>query len=129
VKRKSFLSIKASIVFVVFPLVVGCANIPSSEIQAPRAKNKIIAGPVLDEEVSTSLASVATLSKPEFASMPWGENVFLQAGAPYFSASGRNCREITLLDVEGNESLQLACEFRDGSWEPVRLVTQLLGTL
>jgi hypothetical protein len=128
VQQKSCLNIKAIIAFVAIPLVVGCVNMPSSKTQAPGAENKIITGPVLDGDISTFLASAAPFSISEFPSTPWGKNVLLRMGEPYFSASGRNCRKITVLDIEGNESLQLACEFRDGSWEPVRLVTQLLGT-
>jgi len=112
---------------VTIPFVVGCANLSASKVQLPEDANKVAMQPVMEKEISTFLASAAPLSTSGFASTPWGENVLVQVGESYFSASGRNCRKLTVLDNAGDEKLQLACEFRNGSWEPVRLVTQLLG--
>lgn len=128
IQRKSFLNYKMIIALVAIPLLVGCVNMSGSKIQSSGTEKKMMAGLVLNQEVSAFLASAAPLAASEFAATLWGENVLLQTGEPYFSASGRNCRKITVLDTGRNESLQLACEFGDGLWESVRLVTQLLGT-
>ena len=127
VQLKSFLSIKVPIAFLVIPLMVGCVNMSNSKTQSSSAE-KLVTASVLEDKISIFLTSAAPLSISEFASTPWGKDVLLQAGESYFSASGRNCRKLTVLDIGGNESLQLACEIRGGSWESVRLVTQLLGT-
>ena len=127
-QRKSSLDIKLTIAIMIAPFVVGCANVPTSNNQALDTESKIVSESVQEKRVSAFLASAAASDVAEFVSTPWGENVLVQAGELYFSASGRYCRKLTVLNNSGNESLQLACEIRPGSWEPVRLVTQLLDT-
>ncbi|WP_081434257.1 DVU3141 family protein [Thioalkalivibrio sulfidiphilus] len=54
---------------------------------------------------------------------PWGRDVTLVLHEPYHAASGRICRGITA-ESEGLHRPALACQRRDGSWEPVRLLHQ-----
>jgi len=128
VQRKSSLDIKLTIAMMIIPFVVGCANVSTSNHQAANTESDMVSESVQEERVSAFLASAAPSDVSEFASTPWGENVIVQAGERYFSASGRYCRKLTVFNNSGNESLQLACEIHRGSWEPVRLVTQLLDT-
>ena len=127
-QRKSFPDIKLTIAMMIIPFVAGCANLSTSNHQAANSESEMVAVSVQEEKVSAFLASAAPSDVSEFASTPWGENVLVQAGERYFSASGRYCRNLTVFNNSGNESLQLACEIHRGSWEPVRLVTQLLDT-
>lgn len=126
-QRKSFLDIKLIVAFMIIPFVVGCANLPTSNNQVPKTESKMVSDSVLEERISAFLTSAAPLAVWEFASTPWGNDVLVQASEPYFSASGRYCRKLTVTDISGIYSLQLACEIRRGSWEAVRLVTQLLN--
>jgi len=128
VQRKSFPDIKLTIAMMIIPFVAGCANLSTSNHQAANSESEMVSESVQEERVSAFLASAAPSDVSEFASTPWGENVLVQAGERYFSASGRYCRKLTVFSNSGNESSELACEIRQGSWEPVRLVTQLLDT-
>ncbi|MDN3526625.1 hypothetical protein QWY79_15240 [Halomonas sabkhae] len=56
---------------------------------------------------------------------PWGANVEVMAEASYFAASGRECRHLQIMELQGNSMrTAVACKTADGNWVAHRLVTQ-----
>lgn len=78
-------------------------------------------------ELNAYLSSAAAGSTLALAHSPWGSNVLLQAEPPYFAASGRTCRELTVSTAVGGMQNSIVCQSGQGSWDTVRPVTQLLG--
>ncbi|MBM7457052.1 hypothetical protein HNR62_002954 [Oceanisphaera litoralis] len=68
---------------------------------------------------STGGATVLTNS-------PWGANVQIMAGQPYFAASGRSCRQLQVTPASGTSKQHIACQNKTGNWAITRPVTQLL---
>jgi len=63
------------------------------------------------------------------ADSPWGDNVEITAAATYDAASGRKCRDITIM-VDGSAPMHgIVCRVRQGQWESVRPIARAQGAL
>lgn len=49
------------------------------------------------------------------AQSPWGPGVNVHSGQPYYAASGRICRELTV-QGSGGERVQIACKTANDQW-------------
>lgn len=80
-------------------------------------------GTALDENLNGFLAQAPAGAVVSLAESPWGANVEITADAPYFAASGRECRKLTILRANDSTRQVVACETPDG-WQSGRLVTE-----
>jgi hypothetical protein len=67
------------------------------------------------------LADAPAGSLARLDASPWGPGVTVVLHDAYHAASGRICRRVTV-QSEGMSRPGLACQRRDGAWEPVRLL-------
>ena len=112
--------------------LVGCSavRLNSSRTSVPGDASTLkTADPAVSQQtLAHFLSSASPLLSARFSNTPWGENVSLQAEAPYYAASGRYCRRLLVQADTGVSSRQLACDTGQGDWTAVRPVTELLGT-
>lgn len=52
---------------------------------------------------------------------PWGSEATVYAHAPYYAASGRTCRELTI-ELKGARRPGLVCQLPREGWESVRVL-------
>jgi hypothetical protein len=61
----------------------------------------------------------------EYSATPFGAASRISAQPPYFSASGRHCRKLSITEVSSDSSVEspaLVCRVQDGQWEVVRVL-------
>jgi len=64
-------------------------------------------------------------AKNKLDKSPWGESAEIVAFAPYYAASGRQCRRLKVKLVSSKQVLdELVCDTAAGYWVPVRAVTR-----
>ncbi|WP_051234277.1 DVU3141 family protein [Halomonas halocynthiae] len=101
----------------------GCAQMNT---QHNNASGSVIAGDDQGTPVGVSLSSFLNESNRgeavQLAKSPWGPGVNVYPGQPYFAASGRVCRELTI-QGNGGERAAIACKMVDGQWATRRQVT------
>ncbi|WP_085920317.1 DVU3141 family protein [Halomonas sp. CSM-2] len=108
----------------------GCALQPASQNNA--ASGSVVAGSEQGKPVDANLNGFLAQSNLgetlQLERSPWGNNVNVTADAPYFSASGRVCRKLTVQQVGRNDDqAAIACETANGSWAVRRQVTKALS--
>ncbi|GHE20576.1 hypothetical protein GCM10017767_10970 [Halomonas urumqiensis] len=84
-------------------------------------------GTALDENLNGFLAQAPAGAVVNLAESPWGANVEVIADAPYFSASGRECRKLRIVTANASNRQAVACETAEG-WQARRLVTDATAT-
>lgn len=63
-------------------------------------------------------------AKNKLDKSPWGESAEIVVFAPYYAASGRQCRRLEVKLVSSKQILdELVCDTTAGYWVPVRAVT------
>jgi len=56
---------------------------------------------------------------------PWGKNREIMVKQSYFSASGRKCRALRLLNIPvKHQEEQFVCEDGPGNWVPLRCISR-----
>lgn len=80
-------------------------------------------GTALGENLNGFLAQASPGAVVNLAESPWGRDVEVTADAPYFAASGRECRKLRILTANGATRQVVACETPEG-WQSRRLVTE-----
>jgi len=56
---------------------------------------------------------------------PWGESAEVVVLTPYYAASGRKCRRLTVTLNSSKQTLdELVCDTASGYWVPVRAITR-----
>lgn len=83
-------------------------------------------GRVLDENLNGFLSQAPAGAVISLAESPWGSHVEITADAPYFAASGRECRRLHIVSVNTGARRAVACEAADG-WVAQRLITDALS--
>ncbi|WP_181068144.1 DVU3141 family protein [Oceanisphaera arctica] len=114
------------ILFLDIVAISGCSlrhNIPSSPTDSAVNQNSQKA---LSSDLNAYLSSTTNVSSISLTHSPWGSNVLVLAQQPYFAASGRTCRELTITSTTGTISYTIVCQVDHGSWNTVRPVTRLL---
>jgi hypothetical protein len=81
----------------------------------------------LSSDLNTYLSSTNNINSIYLAQSPWGSNVWVLAQQPYFAASGRTCRELTITSSTENISYAIVCQADQDSWNTVRPITHLLN--
>ena len=82
----------------------------------------------LDETLSGFLAQAPAGAVVALAESPWGRDVEVIADAPYYAASGRECRHLRIVSARDDGTHQaVACHGTSG-WQAQRLVTDSLST-
>ena len=81
----------------------------------------------LSSDLNAYLSSTTNVSSISLAQSPWGSNVWVLAQQPYFAASGRTCRELTITSAMENISYAIVCQVDQDSWNTVRPITRLLN--
>ncbi|WP_051221745.1 DVU3141 family protein [Neptunomonas japonica] len=76
---------------------------------------------LIPADIAEFLSHSATDSSAAFARSPWGDNITLSAQAPYFSASGAECRQ--LIVEKAISSTGLACTQNNQDWYKSRALT------
>lgn len=80
-------------------------------------------GDALDENLNGFLAQSPAGAVISLDESPWGENVEVIADERYFSASGRECRQLQVMSGSDSVRRAVACE-TDSGWESRRLITE-----
>ncbi|SHJ96772.1 DVU3141 family protein [Halomonas caseinilytica] len=115
----------ASAMLVAFAVSVsGCAT-----QQGQNPSGSVIDGPTQGTQLGSNLNGFLSQSGPGatvvLQDSPWGGNVEVMADATYYAASGRDCRQLQIMQLQGgNVRSAVACKTSDGSWVSQRLVTQ-----
>lgn len=111
-------------VVVIALLLGGCAATgggqPGSVIQGGQ-------GQALDENLNGFLTQAPGGAVITLVESPWGRDVEVVADEPYHSASGRECRRLSVTSASAGPQQAVACETAQG-WETQRLVTEMLST-
>jgi hypothetical protein len=81
----------------------------------------------LPSELNAYLSSAANFSAKSLPLSPWGSNVLVMAQEPYFAASGRTCRELTITSSTEHISYAIVCQIEKGNWNTVRPITHVLN--
>jgi hypothetical protein len=76
---------------------------------------------LIPADIAEFLSHSATDSSAAFARSPWGDNITLFAQAPYFSASGAQCRQLVV--EKTIPSTALACTLNNQDWYKSRALT------
>lgn len=72
-------------------------------------------------DIAQFLSQSPSGSSAAFVRSPWGDNITLSAQAPYFSASGAQCRQLVV--EKTIRSTELACTLNNQEWYKVRALT------
>ncbi|WP_232818187.1 DVU3141 family protein [Zobellella maritima] len=80
-----------------------------------------------ESDLNNYLSSAVTGGVASLKHSPWGSNVQVRAGAPYFAASGRTCRKLDVTLPSGDTQQHIVCRTGQNTWTPVRPVTHLLA--
>ncbi|MDL4861714.1 hypothetical protein NPJ88_005165 [Halomonas elongata] len=116
---------QASAVLVAFAVTLsGCAM-----QQSQNPSGSVIDGPTQGTQLGANLNGFLSQAGPGATTVlqdsPWGGNVEVMADAKYYAASGRDCRQLQIMQLQGgNVRSAVACKTLDGSWVSQRLVTQ-----
>ncbi|CAM3612009.1 DVU3141 family protein [Halomonas lysinitropha] len=104
----------------------GCALQPAQ--QAHDAGSVLGGGKPVDANLNGFLAQSRGGAAIQLAKSPWGRDVEVLAETPYFAASGRPCRELSIRRP-GRQAEQgaIACETASGNWVVRRQVTQAVS--
>ncbi|EAR21668.1 DVU3141 family protein [Nitrococcus mobilis] len=102
---------QGSFLCVAFVGVSACVTLPPS---APRS--------ALPAAFETFLASAPAGGRVVLADSPWGPEATVYAHAPYYAASGRTCRELTI-ELTSTRRPGLVCQLPHGAWESVRVLS------
>lgn len=108
----------------------GCALQPAAHDTS--ASGSVVAGSEQGKPVDANLSDFLAQSHLgetlQLARSPWGNNVSVSAGTPYYAASGRVCRELTVQQMGRNDDqAAIACETATGNWMVRRQVTKALS--
>ena len=74
---------------------------------------------LISAEIADFLNHSVTDTSASFAQSPWGNNVILFAKAPYYSASGAQCRQL-IVESTLDQRTGLACTQDKQRWYKVR---------
>jgi hypothetical protein len=96
--------------------VSGCATVSDG---GPAAVAERPAG--LPESFQEHLDKLQSTAPIVLADSPWGTNVAVQVHAPYFAASGRTCRPLTI-EPSGERRPGLVCRQQGSEWKRVRVL-------
>ncbi|WP_416137650.1 DVU3141 family protein [Halomonas sp. HK25] len=123
--RNGYLRISSLGVFAVLSLTLaGCATQGAGSgpgtVQGAQ-------GHALDENLNGFLAQAPAGAVISVAESHWGPNVEVIADESYFSASGRECRQLRVMASSGATHQAVACETASG-WESRRLITDSSST-
>ncbi|BBB30262.1 DVU3141 family protein [Neptunomonas japonica] len=98
--------------------VVGCASTQQKSKYSLSTSQEHL---LIPADIAEFLSHSSTESSAAFARSPWGDNITLSAQAPYFSASGAECRQ--LIVEKGISSTELACTLNNQDWYKSRALT------
>lgn len=103
----------------------GCAQMYA---QHDSTSGSVIVGGDQGTPVGASLSSFLNESHQgevvRLSQSPWGPGVNVYSGQPYYAASGRTCRELTV-QGNGGERAEIACKMVDDQWVTRRQITTL----
>lgn len=100
--------------------LAGCA----AQGPAPGSSTHSASGDTLGDNLNGFLSQSPAGAIINLAESPWGSDVEVIADERYFAASGRECRQLRIVDGEGrNTRRAVACDTGSG-WETRRLVTE-----
>lgn len=103
----------------------GCAQMYA---QHDNTSGSVIAGGDQGTPVGASLSGFLNEANRgeavRLAQSPWGPGVNVYSGQPYYAASGRTCRELTV-QGNGGERAVIACKMADDQWVTRRQITTL----
>ncbi|MAR74089.1 MAG: hypothetical protein CME78_17920 [Halomonas sp.] len=107
-------------------LITGCVQRPLTQPNSAQGIMSEPAGIPASGDLSQFLAQTPAGSATTLSSSPWGANVEVVADSPYFSASRRICRHLTVTRRSNGDRLAaVACKSGEGAWFTSRLVTAL----
>ncbi|MDR5858472.1 DVU3141 family protein [Halomonas eurihalina] len=97
--------------------------------QAQNPSGSVIDGPTQGTQLDANLNGFLSQAGPGATTVlqdsPWGGSVEVMADSKYYAASGRECRQLQIMQLQGsNVRSAVACKTLDGSWVSQRLVTQ-----
>ncbi|MDN5872411.1 MAG: hypothetical protein L0H73_17075 [Nitrococcus sp.] len=75
----------------------------------------------LPAALQTFLARAPAGSSVVLAASPWGARASVYAHTPYYAASGRICRDLTI-EQAGRRRPGLVCRLPRGGWESARVL-------
>jgi surface antigen len=106
-------ALRNALLIVAFASLSGCAVLSAGEEEG--------AGAALPAAVQTFLEQAPAGGSAVFPHSPWGAAATVQVQAPYYAASGRTCRELTI-ESYGVRQPGLACRQAKGRWQQVRVL-------
>src|SRR5699024_5461660 len=92
--------------------VSACSTLPPSETTRS----------ALPAAFQDFLANAPAGSRMVLADSPWGVEATVYVHAPYYAASGRTCRELTI-ELASTRRPGLVCRLPRGGWESVRVLS------
>lgn len=112
----SGIAIARLLTLVLITALSGCAQMYA---QHNNASGSVIAGGDQGIPVGASLSGFLNESHQgevvRLSQSPWGPGVNVYSGQPYFAASGRTCRKLTI-QGNGGERAAIACKMADDQW-------------
>lgn len=106
--------------------IAGCVQSPLTQPNSAQGIMSEPSGVPATSDLTRFLSLTPAGSATILSSSPWGANVDVVAGSPYFSASRRTCRHLTVTRRSNGDRLAaVACKSGDGAWFTSRLVTAL----
>ncbi|WP_367399246.1 DVU3141 family protein [Halomonas sp. DN3] len=106
--------------------ITGCVQSPLTQPDSAQGIMSEPSGVPASSDLTRFLAQNPAGSATTLSSSPWGANVDVVADAPYFSASRRICRHLTVTRRSNGDRLAaVACKSGEGAWFTNRLVTAL----
>lgn len=117
---------RLALVAVLSLVLAGCAASGGTATQ-PGGTVRGSQGTALGDDLSGFLARSPAGAVVNLADSPLGENIEVVAEAPYYAASGRECRRLQVEAADGPSRQVVACESAQG-WETRRLVTEATST-
>mgnify|MGYP003761193165 CR=1 FL=1 len=95
-----------------------CATLPEAHMAS---SGREAAATGLDPALQQFLSDAPAASVLALADSPWGANVIISVQEPYYAASGRICRALTVESGAGSWP-GLVCRLPDGGWQAVRVL-------
>lgn len=105
----------------------GCTHSPMAPTRVDASIMATPTGRSLDASLARFLTDASAGSVTVLPSSPWGANAEVQADAPYFAASRRICRHLTIRRANAERMVAVACRGEQGNWTSDRLVTALFN--
>lgn len=115
----------SALVLLLLWILGGCAHSPMAPTRDDASIMATPTGRPLDASLARFLTDASAGSVTVLPSSPWGANAEVQAGAPYFAASRRICRHLTIRRANAERMVAVACRGEQGNWTSDRLVTAL----